>query len=287
MSSPVLVKSAARPFGPHLRAVRTSMADFANDHDRCARHPRAVPLRQLVRARAAGLLRGAATGRRARAAAAVTSTRRWPTSSASTSRRSTTQRRPRCSRATPSPKAPSRSRRPTPVTSSADSRRSSATAARSCWAKSSTGSGRRRDIHFKGSGRTPFSRGGDGKAGRRADAARSTRSAKRCTRSASPRRARSRWWPRAKTCIARATLPGAVLTRVAASHIRVGTFQYYAARGDVDARARSSPTTRSRATIPSSRTRRSRYLRAAAQACRERQASLDRPVDERRASSTA
>ena len=30
-------------------------------------------------------------------------------------------------------------------------------------------------------------------------------------------------------------LPGAVLTRVAASHIRVGTFQYIAARGDVEA----------------------------------------------------
>jgi len=30
-------------------------------------------------------------------------------------------------------------------------------------------------------------------------------------------------------------LPGAVLTRVAASHIRVGTFQFFAARGDVEA----------------------------------------------------
>jgi uncharacterized protein YdiU (UPF0061 family) len=30
-------------------------------------------------------------------------------------------------------------------------------------------------------------------------------------------------------------LPGAVLTRVAASHVRVGTFEYFAARGDVDA----------------------------------------------------
>jgi uncharacterized protein YdiU (UPF0061 family) len=29
-------------------------------------------------------------------------------------------------------------------------------------------------------------------------------------------------------------LPGAVLTRIAASHIRVGTFQYFAARGDTD-----------------------------------------------------
>jgi uncharacterized protein YdiU (UPF0061 family) len=29
-------------------------------------------------------------------------------------------------------------------------------------------------------------------------------------------------------------LPGAVLTRVAASHLRVGTFQYFAARGELD-----------------------------------------------------
>jgi uncharacterized protein YdiU (UPF0061 family) len=35
--------------------------------------------------------------------------------------------------------------------------------------------------------------------------------------------------------VARETLlPGAVLTRVAASHIRIGTFQYFAARGDVE-----------------------------------------------------
>ena len=29
-------------------------------------------------------------------------------------------------------------------------------------------------------------------------------------------------------------LPGAVLTRVAASHLRVGTFQFFAARGELD-----------------------------------------------------
>src|SRR5688572_920608 len=29
-------------------------------------------------------------------------------------------------------------------------------------------------------------------------------------------------------------LPGGVLTRVASSHLRVGTFQYFAARGDLD-----------------------------------------------------
>ena len=31
-----------------------------------------------------------------------------------------------------------------------------------------------------------------------------------------------------------APLPGAVLTRVAASHLRVGTFQFFAARGELD-----------------------------------------------------
>ena len=38
----------------------------------------------------------------------------------------------------------------------------------------------------------------------------------------------------ASRSIARPLLPGAVLTRVAASHIRVGTFQYFAARGDTE-----------------------------------------------------
>jgi len=35
-------------------------------------------------------------------------------------------------------------------------------------------------------------------------------------------------------------LPGAVLTRVASSHIRIGTFQYFAARGDMQAVERLS-----------------------------------------------
>ncbi len=41
---------------------------------------------------------------------------------------------------------------------------SSATAARSCWARWSTPGGERRDIQLKGSGPTPFSRRGDGRA---------------------------------------------------------------------------------------------------------------------------
>ena len=91
--------------------------------------------------------------------------------------------------------------------------------------------GRRRDIQLKGSGPTPFSRSGDGRAAlgpvlreyligeamhalgiptTRALAAVST----------------------GEPVYREVALPGAVLTRVAASHIRVGTFQWCAARGE-------------------------------------------------------
>ena len=55
----------------------------------------------------------------------------------------------------------------------------------------------------------------------------------------SRRREPSRWSPPASRSSARsngrrADVPGAVLTRVAASHLRVGTFQYAAASGDID-----------------------------------------------------
>ena len=93
--------------------------------------------------------------------------------------------------------------------------------------------GRRRDIAFKGSGRTPFSRGGDGKAavgpmlrevlvgeGMHALGIPTTR-ALAVAATGEP-------------VYREAPLPGAVLTRVAASHLRVGTFQYFAARGDLE-----------------------------------------------------
>ena len=90
--------------------------------------------------------------------------------------------------------------------------------------------GKRRDIAFKGSGRTPFSRGGDGKAAvgpmlREALVGEAMHGLGIAT-------------TRALAVVAtgepvrrETALPGAVLTRVAASHIRVGTFQFYAARG--------------------------------------------------------
>jgi uncharacterized protein YdiU (UPF0061 family) len=91
--------------------------------------------------------------------------------------------------------------------------------------------GLRRDIHLKGAGRTPWSRGGDGRAAvgpvlreyvvSEAMAAlgiRTTRALAAVTTG--------------EPVFREEVVPGAVLTRVASSHIRVGTFQYFASRGD-------------------------------------------------------
>ena len=95
--------------------------------------------------------------------------------------------------------------------------------------------GQRRDIAFKGSGRTPFSRGGDGKAAVGPNAAPKVLIGEAMHALGIPT-------TRALAVVATgqpvmrvpSVLPGAVLTRVAASHIRVGTFQLFAARGDVE-----------------------------------------------------
>jgi uncharacterized protein YdiU (UPF0061 family) len=91
--------------------------------------------------------------------------------------------------------------------------------------------GKRRDIQLKGPGRTPFSRGGDGRAAlgpvlreylvseaMNALGIPSTRALMAATTG--------------ERVYRDDVLPGAVLTRVAASHIRVGTFQFFAARKD-------------------------------------------------------
>lgn len=91
--------------------------------------------------------------------------------------------------------------------------------------------GRRRDIQLKGSGPTPFSRAGDGKAAlgpvlreyligeaMHALAIPTTRALAAVTTG--------------EAIYRETALPGAVLTRVAASHIRVGTFQFFASRGE-------------------------------------------------------
>jgi uncharacterized protein YdiU (UPF0061 family) len=91
--------------------------------------------------------------------------------------------------------------------------------------------GRRWDVQLKGAGRTAWSRGGDGRAwvgpvireylvseAMHALGVPTTRALAAVTTG--------------EMVYREARLPGAVLTRVASSHLRVGTFQYFAARGD-------------------------------------------------------
>jgi uncharacterized protein YdiU (UPF0061 family) len=91
--------------------------------------------------------------------------------------------------------------------------------------------GQRRDIALKGSGPTPFSRRGDGKA--------ALGPVLREYLIGEAMHALGIPTTRALAVVAtgeevwrETALPGAVLTRVAASHIRVGTFQFFAARGE-------------------------------------------------------
>ena len=93
--------------------------------------------------------------------------------------------------------------------------------------------GRLRDLHLKGSGRTPFARGGDGRAvvgpmlreyvvseAMHALGIPTTRSLAVVATGRGVQR--------------ETVLPGAVLARVASSHLRVGSFQYASATGDVE-----------------------------------------------------
>ena len=92
--------------------------------------------------------------------------------------------------------------------------------------------GRRRDIAFKGSGRTPFSRGGDGKAAV-GPMLREVLIGEAMHALGIPTTRALAVVATGERVMRELPLPGAVLTRVAASHLRVGTFQFYAARGDL------------------------------------------------------
>ena len=91
--------------------------------------------------------------------------------------------------------------------------------------------GVRRDIHLKGAGRTPYSRGGDGRATLKAMLREYIVSEAMAGLGIASTRALAvvatgEGVPREQV------EPGAVLTRVARSHVRVGTFQFLAARGE-------------------------------------------------------
>lgn len=94
--------------------------------------------------------------------------------------------------------------------------------------------GQRRDLHLKGAGQTPFSRRGDGRAAlgpvlreyiiseaMHALGIPTTRTLAAVTTG--------------EPVFRESVLPGSVLARVAASHVRIGTFEYFAAKGDVEA----------------------------------------------------
>ncbi|MCW1430260.1 protein adenylyltransferase SelO [Novosphingobium sp. JCM 18896] len=91
--------------------------------------------------------------------------------------------------------------------------------------------GRRRDIQLKGSGRTPFSRRGDGLAALGPVLREYLVSEAMAALGVPTTRSLAASLTGGKVQRERA-LPGAVLVRVAASHIRVGTFQFFAARQD-------------------------------------------------------
>ena len=93
--------------------------------------------------------------------------------------------------------------------------------------------GRRRDIQLKGSGRTRFSRGGDGKAALGPVLREYVVSEAMAALGVPTTRALAAVLT-GEAVFRETALPGAVLTRVAASHIRVGTFQFFAARGDTE-----------------------------------------------------
>jgi serine/tyrosine/threonine adenylyltransferase len=94
--------------------------------------------------------------------------------------------------------------------------------------------GVRRDIQLKGSGRTPFSRGGDGRAAL-GPVLREYLVSEAMHALGIPTTRALAAVATGEPVVREEFLPGAILTRVAASFVRVGTFQYFAARDDVDA----------------------------------------------------
>jgi uncharacterized protein YdiU (UPF0061 family) len=93
--------------------------------------------------------------------------------------------------------------------------------------------GKRRDIQLKGSGRTPFSRGGDGKA-TIGPILREYLISEAMHALGIPTTRALAGVATGEGILREDVLPGAVLTRVAASHIRIGTFQFFAARGETE-----------------------------------------------------
>jgi serine/tyrosine/threonine adenylyltransferase len=93
--------------------------------------------------------------------------------------------------------------------------------------------GHRRDLQLKGSGRTAYSRSGDGRAALGPVLREYIVSEAMHALGVPTTRALAAVIT-GEQVLRDDALPGAIVTRVAASHIRVGTFQYFAARGDTE-----------------------------------------------------
>jgi len=93
--------------------------------------------------------------------------------------------------------------------------------------------GVRYDIQLKGSGPTPFSRRGDGRA-TLGPVLREYIVSEAMAALGVPTTRALAVVTTGQRVLREAALPGAILTRVAASHLRVGTFQYFAAQGDTE-----------------------------------------------------
>jgi uncharacterized protein YdiU (UPF0061 family) len=93
--------------------------------------------------------------------------------------------------------------------------------------------GARYDIQLKGSGPTPFSRAGDGRAALGPVLREYIVSEAMAALGVPTTRALAAVTT-GERVLRETALPGAVLTRVAASHLRVGTFEYFVVRGDTE-----------------------------------------------------
>jgi len=96
------------------------------------------------------------------------------------------------------------------------------------------GDGRRRDVHLKGAGRTPFSRTGDGRAAL-GPVLREYVVSEAMAALGIPTTRALAMVATGEPVYRERALPGAILARVASSHIRVGTFEYFACREQDDA----------------------------------------------------
>ena len=93
--------------------------------------------------------------------------------------------------------------------------------------------GKRHDIHLKGAGRTPFSRNGDGRAWIGPVLREYILSEAMAALSIPTTRALA-ITTTGEMVMRESMLPGAVLTRTASSHIRVGTFQFFSSKKDIE-----------------------------------------------------